>query len=139
MKRVAQEDGNGCPVACVAMLAGVTYQEVKSHLPGWDGSLLGWENFTSLLKAYDFQHKVDFGYDRETNKRPDNWPEPFAPAHVLCIETRAGGHFVVWLPDGTVLDPARPHVKSLDDCRRYADPAPLVIFEAIGVFPQLRR
>lgn len=136
MKRVQQEDGNGCPIACVAMLAEVTYQEARTQLGKWDGGLLGWEHLTNLLKHYGFRHKVDFGYDRKTNKRPENWPRPFAPFHVLCIETRAGGHYVVWLPDGTVLDPARSQVQNLDDCYRLADPAPLVIFEAIGIWPK---
>lgn len=106
LRYVAQEEPQGCAVACLAMILGCTYAEARARIhvdtskgitsTVYDGALV--EAGFALARVY--RHDPVRGVKREA------WPPPpFAPIHIASTETAQGGHAVVMLVDGTVLDP----------------------------------
>lgn len=128
---VRQEDAYGCGVACLAMITGTPYREVRAWFRerAWqnarhDGRVLegaaretvephdftrwGLDHF--VMEHYLAEHGYAtarlFAMAWPDGPRPVWPPAPFAPAHLAQVRTPIGGHYVVWLPDGRVLDPA---------------------------------
>jgi hypothetical protein len=122
VRLVLQEDAWGCGLAVLAMLTGQTYAQVRDAFPGRDFSGAG--EHRGMVP-----HDLDYFLSREgyaTAARWHSWylpprsrwlPEPFAAVHYAQVDTLdgAGCHFVVVLDDGTVLDPATPSPRRLDD------------------------
>lgn len=128
---VPQEDANGCGPACLAMVTGVTYREARDwfRCRAWqnaqkDGRVLN-DAEKEAVEPHDFarlgithfgiEHYLSehgFAYARMfTTRRPDEprepWPPaPIAAAHICAFQMTTGTHYVVWLRDGRVLDPA---------------------------------
>lgn len=107
---VGQEDSFGCGIACVAMITGQGYADVKAALP--DPEYL-------VKTGMPFRHLSDLGYvvDNPRHEATTWPPEPFAELH-LC-EVHVGdaphGHMVVMLGDGSVLDPLTTDGRRLTD------------------------
>lgn len=102
---VQQEDAHGCGIACLAMVTGKFYGEVKREFAPFEKGLTWWETDSYLVDhgyavARKFKHAA---HRKESREWP---PEPFGDVHICQVFTPAGGHFVVVLRDGTVLDPA---------------------------------
>jgi hypothetical protein len=121
---VRQEDACGCGIACLAMVTGRTYANVKS----WEGfvgkdvrgehSGLTYHDVMQYLTDHGYATALRFRYfpgcsDTGHHTRSP-WPTaPYAPAHILSVN--AGRHYVVWLPDGTVLDPQSSEPRGLGE------------------------
>lgn len=108
VKAVQQQDRFGCVVACLATILGRSYEDVRSEIgdPGrglTDGT---WSEFLAN-QGYAVQHL--YRVDQLTQAKRSVWPAaPWAPVHLCLVDAGGpGGHLVVMLPDGTVLDPAR--------------------------------
>lgn len=141
---VRQEDAHGCGVACLAMVTGLRYLTVRSwfRVRAWqnaraDGRQLD-EAASDEIEAHDFtrvglthfeiehfladhHHAVARKFATNQFREPRNpWPpEPFAEAHICSMTMVSGFHYVVWLPDGRVFDPAFGET-TLDDPRYLA-------------------
>ena len=119
---VQQEDANGCGVACLAMVTGQSYRDVKA----WEG-FVGKDFRGDGMTYHDLmQYLTDHGYATalrfrwlpgcsDTGHHTRNpWPTaPYAPAHIVSV--RRGQHLVVLLHDGAVLDPYHPQPSKLAD------------------------
>jgi hypothetical protein len=127
---VHQEDANGCGPACLAMVTGRSYREVRDwfRVRAWQNAQHDGRTLTAdereLIEPLDFtrcgithweieRYLAEHGYAsalRWRDPRPEEirpaWPPiPFADAHICCVQVVQGNHFVVWLPDGRVFDP----------------------------------
>lgn len=133
---VAQPNGYGCAIACVAMIVGKTYDEMEAWfidqgLPRTrmeQGSHDGiWrEALDRLGFVYVQRYRCDPFIGR--CDRPVWPPAPFAPIHVCCATVAAGSHAVVMLADGGVLDPFKRERTSL------AHPDYQEITQVVGVW-----
>jgi hypothetical protein len=112
MKLIRQQDPAGCALACIAMATRHSYETVKRWFPLSDFVNYGitHHDIEDYLGDHGFRFARKYrwlpGRDPKTLKQPERklWPpQPFAPVHIIGIND--GRHDVVWLPDGTVLDP----------------------------------
>lgn len=119
--RVVQEHSRGCGAACVAILVGRTYTDVVSRFPNHNFELAGY-----LIEAmlHEFGYEVT---DKNTKRHFDGeggvaripWPpKPWADVHFALVLVKKGAncyHWVIWLRDGTIIDPM------LDGDRKFSD------------------
>lgn len=109
---VLQEHPNGCLVACMAMVAGMSYADVAARFPREDLSQHGLVEYHVL----DFLSEEGFVVQRFTkytwtgaSKSRDEWPIPMTAEVAICmVDGGRGGensHGVVLYRDGRVLDP----------------------------------
>lgn len=109
---VAQEESGGCLVACVAMVTGRTYKEVRALCA--DAYNDGIHDFIAdnILEHLGFaiarrwigQPRLQKRFGERVDRAP--WPcDPFAPAHICLVHATLGPHAVVMLHDGVVYDP----------------------------------
>lgn len=137
IKRITQQDSFGCGLACIAMIAGQTYQQVRSLLDAggyYDVQLAGLPEslLYQLLHHKGYSCAPLYRHDQLTNRQRPEWPAaPFAPVHIARVTVGKSGHFVVVQADGTVLDP----------CPQVADETPRILSDyaqvhsIIGVYP----
>jgi len=109
MRRVFQDDENGCGVACVAMIAGITYDDARriifKHRRGT------YTNTTDLRRALKRLHVRIAG--RMTPLGTLDYRRLREQA-ILKVNLYRGGtwHWVVWDPRRKIiLDPQRKHAK----------------------------
>lgn len=133
LKRVAQEDADGCGVAVLAMLTRQTYAAVDAEWPlrlteHWKdhdvkphmmrGYL--WERGYHLLVVRDRRYALALG-----------WPslQPFAPMHYAMVDspTQPTGHWIAIDGEGVVLDPFDATRTTLDIYGK--------MHEVVGVWP----
>jgi hypothetical protein len=129
-----QEDTQGCAIACLAMVTGLAYRDVKAAWPpAKDFAADGITHFELQQFLGDrgiphlFRWRFELGLNRVGAQvvRSD-WPRPFAPVHIIGV----GAHDVVLLADGTILDP-------MTEARRHINDVGEVSF-MLGVWPDLR-
>lgn len=109
---VAQPNGYGCSIACVAMVVGKTYEEmeawfVESGMP-INGMAKGLHSgvYFEALHRHGFAIQQRYKYDTIAGTSHLAWPpKPFAPLHIAATRVAAGSHAIVLLGDGRVLDP----------------------------------
>lgn len=128
IRHVRQEDPSGCVVASLAMVTGRTYAEVKRYFEGMSFDEKGgithtdaqqYLSDTGFAGALKYRFMPRFArVDCPNREFRAPWPEPFAPAHLIGINS--GRHCVVLLPDGTVLDPLHEAPRRLEDCGEVA-------------------
>lgn len=113
VRHVRQEDPYGCGVACIAMLAGLTYAEARqaySAQYGEDRAAVIREGRGMVnVEADAVLARLGFAVARRHRGVEDasHWPpQPWGSAHLATVLLPTGGHFVVVLADGSVLDPA---------------------------------
>lgn len=132
----------GCWVAAMAMIVGKSYAEVKAETGNtWQDGGHRWKT-EQYLAQHGFAVMPYFDSDQfrqneepnehgiRLNKRWQQWPfVPFAPVHICLVTSgpTGGGHIVVMLADGRVLDPATPDTRRLSE---YFETR-----EMIGVWP----
>ena len=112
---VGQEDAHGCALAALAMVTSKTYAYVKQWFvermpPDFDLARHGITHYPQddYLTEHGFctVRKCRGHYNVA---RTTGWPpEPFGRAHLCSVDNPGGGHMVVMLRDGTVLDPLTP-------------------------------
>lgn len=107
MRRVQQEEPNGCVAATLAMMLGTDYWSAASMLRRHA------DCYSSIaLQSVLYDHgwaKCPIGRKREDGTEREQYPpEPFAPVHRVSVKLNRGSglyHSVLWLSDGTILDP----------------------------------
>ena len=128
LKWVRQEDAKGCGLACIAMITGKTYAEIKAMVkPSYYevGASLVY-NLDGLLSdlgyayapKYPVAHYCTVAGEDSTWPRRDPWPsEPFADVHLVEVHCHGApcGHFIVMLRDGTIYDPDTQEPRKLTD------------------------
>ncbi len=128
---VGQEDASGCVAACIAMVCGKSYAEVKAELGSRNLHNDGLPyTLCDLLLAY-----AGFSVQRIYGREGSAWPpQPWAPIHLLAAR---GGveHLVVMLADGTILDPADPAPRSVDDYLSGGKDGYFGVSWVAGIFP----
>lgn len=121
---IRQKDPYGCALACLAMVTGKAYEEVRAAFVGHDFGVstrelrtggISYVAVDGYLSDHGYAVRRLARYDPVLNLHRDPWPvEPFAPVHV-CEVITSMGHSVVMLADGTVLDPNREEPGRLSD------------------------
>lgn len=116
IRHVRQKHSLGCGHACLAMLAGVSYDEIVSCLGDPDlthgthtDAIDAWlcENGYAISRIYRFK-------SGRIERKP--WPvSPWAEVHIAQVAIPGGSHFVILLHDGTVLDPNKVEPTTLED------------------------
>ena len=105
---VGQADKNGCAVACLAMLTKTAYWKVARYFSKTEL----WDEGIAERQISDYLAEVGYAVRRLEWESGRKWPpKPFADVHiamVLPIAYSEMAHCVVWLRDGTVLDPGDP-------------------------------
>src|SRR5690349_15503101 len=125
IKWVGQEDQKGCGLACLAMVTGKTYQEVKADFLCWDNRGISEFDITSYLVDRGFVWQwIHEGCTYKREVKPDgnigtvmrsDWPPKlWANVHIAQIDVPNGSHFIVVLRDGTVLDPLTPEPRRFE-------------------------
>lgn len=136
IRYVAQPNGYGCAIACVAMIVGKTYEEMEAWLAEQGmtrermASGLYAHIYLEALDRHGFAYAQRYRCDPFTNRcdRPAWPPAPFAPIHLCCTNVAVGSHAVVMLADGSVLDPWNRERTSL------AHPDYLQVTQVTGVW-----
>lgn len=133
---VAQPNGYGCAIACVAMIVGKTYDEMEAWFAEQGMSRERMERglydaiWREALHRHGFADEQRYRCDPFTGHcdRPVWPPASFAPIHICCVRVAAGSHAIVMLADGAVMDPFKRERTSL------AHPDYLGISQVIGVW-----
>lgn len=131
MKLIKQEESSGCTIACIAMVLGKTYWEVRKDFvndfekEGQNIDLvkdyLGDQGFSIISKKYSHWNHVSVAR-KEMLK-------PFAPIHVLQMSQTFDmphSHVVVMDAKGKLFDPAGNDAKVLQKA--------YVFHEVIGLY-----
>jgi hypothetical protein len=127
---VEQQDPYGCALACLAMITGASYREIKAevdrlpnsgHSGDWNREGIDWMTADQILIRHGFYAQRMF-VGQSCRRVRDNpadplryvaiegaWPpEPWAPIHLADVmQPSRNGHSVVMRGDGVVLDPLR--------------------------------
>lgn len=116
MKRIKQEDSKGCGLACLAMVTGESYAEVKRKARNL--YLCGMLDFNLFQYLYDevgmfvrLVRKLNYVTDETRRWWP---PEPFAELHIAKVVKSVDStteHYVVMDSEGKVVDPEDPEVE----------------------------
>lgn len=109
---VQQEDAMGCGIACVAMIAGISYQSV-AVMVSQPIRQQGMTHYTvmDLLHRFAIPYQFLWRTDQLRQAQRNPWPPlPFANAHIVQVDN----HYIVWTLDNKILDPARPIPLPLD-------------------------
>lgn len=106
MNYVRQEEIDGCMVACVAMVAGKIYSEVRAMCAAAYDRGIHEVIADNLLDELGFAVVRRYLHVPRLKTSRAAWPcAPFAPAHIALVHVAAGAHAVVVEPNGAVLDP----------------------------------
>lgn len=110
---IRQQHRLGCGIACLAMLTGQTYQQVyedfgSPDLSGESGGITDWD-----IRNYLKKHGLQFGgwklKQYVGGEEASPWPPDPTGSVCLCLvhvyPWSPCSHWVVMLPDGSVLDP----------------------------------
>ena len=102
MRRVFQSGGEGCGIACVAMLAGTTYAAAKRRVPHWEDRGTYSDELRKELEYYEIQTEP-----RKPIRRLNY--QSFRFNAVLHGKLGGEWHWAVWDADrGKLLDPYKP-------------------------------
>jgi hypothetical protein len=105
----------GCGIACLAMVMGHTYDAIRK---GFSTDEL-WDDGVKIGKIENFLHENGYAIRRLEWRRGRRWPpRPFADLHIAFVTPdpyENDGHCVVWLRNGTVLDPGQKEPMKLSD------------------------
>ena len=117
IKRILQEDATGCGLACIAMIVGETYADVKKV--ALENEILE-EKRTFYTKGKHLITLLDyFNFKAKRGRKVNNWSS-IQSVSIVAINYRENidsWHWVVYVPDenkGYVLD---PHKKIKNDKR----------------------
>jgi hypothetical protein len=137
---VRQEEAHGCGIACIAMLAGwdywraraefvAVYGETRARTLDGGGGITYPEIDAVLAERAGLAVARHWQGSRENRRKP--WPvPPWAAAHLVQVVLPGGGHFVVLLRNGTVLDPATEAHRTLAS---YAEVSFIAAVAPVGV------
>lgn len=121
---VRQEHDYGCGIASLAMVSGLSYDDVRRWLldnwPGGHERTDDWLEKRGIYKGIADYFLASHGYVWRTlygGWKLSPWPpEPFAPVHLVRVRQPSGtSHFVVMDGNGSVLDPLLDEPRCLAD------------------------
>ena len=116
IRRVLQEDTNGCGLACLAMITDQTYQQVKTEVTHIGQHGISVHCIESYLVDRGYALSWKYLYRGYTNQRRDEWPPAlWANVHIAQVRIPNGSHFIVVLFNGEVLDPLTPAARRFED------------------------
>lgn len=120
IKYVPQREQNDCQVAVCAMILGVSYEEARAFYPpsphGRGYSELYIDN---ILVEHGFAIARKYHTNCAAARKREPWPpEPWADLHFAHVENSNGGHAIIVLRDGTVIDPTTREPRRLADYPR---------------------
>lgn len=106
--RVEQQDSNGCVLACIAMVTGQSYEEVKAGFDRIDAAGISEFRLRAYLAECGYAAAIKYPHYSPLNVDREIWPpKPFGKVHIVFT----GNHAIVMLRNGTVYDPAPGHDK----------------------------
>jgi hypothetical protein len=116
-KLVRQQHARGCGAACIAMLAGITYEQAAADFGerDWDKSGLVYYQVDAALMNRGFALCRKYFLDGQHNERQPWPPDPFGPVHLCHVISGGNRHFVVMDAAGGVLDPLQDMPRRLGD------------------------
>lgn len=124
VRLVRQEHSHECGIACIAMIAGLTIEQAREafdRVYPLSRKEKGFAVTQGITYVSVDAVLAELGFAVARLWKPAHWcekvkqefrprsewpPQPFADAHLVQVTLPAGAHFVVWLRDGTWLDPA---------------------------------
>lgn len=111
IKRVIQEDSTGCGIACVAMVAGISYAEAKQLTVNNKILKKSVKNFYTTTKDLVNILK-SIGIEPSKGRKVRYWSSinNISIVAINFLETTDTWHWVVFIPDadtGYVLDPSK--------------------------------
>lgn len=106
IRRVAQEEPDGCLVACIAMVSGRSYAEIRAMCAASYNQGIHDVIADNVLDELGFAVRRRYRHNSRLKIDRTEWPcAPFAPVHIFTADVPAGHHAAVLLSDGVVLDP----------------------------------
>lgn len=120
MKLVRQEEKFGCAIACMAMILGKSYAEVKALLPAdrgyGDRNGMTSHDYISFLFRHGYVGMTVYQCESHTQikREPDEWIKPLTEINIVSTITENGAHAVLWIR-GEIFDPNRDGVYSIGD------------------------
>lgn len=120
IKYVRQKHSSGCAVACIAMVTGLSYDEVDRQMQtnfNNDGLKSEITRLFVCDQGFSSLEMISHGYSElaASNKRMNR---PFADVHIVSVQPFADSemnHAVVMDKRGRVYDPDRPEKRSLTE------------------------
>lgn len=113
---VRQQDPLGCQIATCAMILGLSYADAAALYPKMNGNGYGPHVLDDILANRGIAVARKFRFSAERHQQRDPWPPPpFGQLHWCQVINEFGGHAVLMLEDGTVLDPATDEPRRLSD------------------------
>lgn len=112
---VKQKEPDGCMVACVAMVTGKSYEEIREMCsPAYNGGI-NEIIADSILQDFGFATIRKYKHIPRIKQDREGWPiiAPFAPTHICLVNATQGAHAVVMDQNGEILDPFKPERHSL--------------------------
>lgn len=107
---VRQEEIYGCAIACLAMITGQTYWEVKKDMNYWpdvggkEGMSVDFVGASYLFEKFGYVAQTKYPTVGYTQAKRENWIKPFAEIHIVSVQT-TGAHAVVMDAEGNIKDP----------------------------------
>jgi hypothetical protein len=109
---VIQPTKMSCGIAALAMVSAKKFHEVRvlfNLAHDWNKDGMGDYHMKAMFEPLGFSYQVRYQcLHRLGGTSREEWPgKPFAPLHIALVQNlpNTGGHYVVWLPDGRVMDP----------------------------------
>lgn len=103
---VAQEESDGCLVACIAMATGRTYAEIRAIVAASYSGGIHSVIAHDVLADLGYAVMVRYKHIPHLKRNRDAWPiAPFAPVHICGVDATTGPHAIVLLDTGEVYDP----------------------------------
>lgn len=116
---IRQEDKYGCALACMAMILGISYKEIKNMWPEKYGTHEGVADFmqASFLFTKGYLNHTEYKTEAHTQRKrkPSEWIKPFAPMHIVSAITSNGPHALLWMSDRRVYDPNMRGIQKISD------------------------
>lgn len=125
IQHVKQEEPYGCVIACIAMILGKTYQEIKSMLPTDRGygnrNGMTSHDMISFLWLHGYIGLEFYKCESHTQRMRElnEWLKPVATFNKVSVINEYGPHAILWMPDGRVFDPNKYGVHSITDYKEY--------------------
>jgi hypothetical protein len=111
---IYQPEENGCGIAAIAMATQQPYAEVRKllvmsvDLSGFTDEGVNVGQVDDMLDHLGFAWRARYQSEHRLARKRDPWPcPPWADIHLCQVRSLSdsGGHYVVMLRDGRVLDP----------------------------------
>jgi len=121
MRYIKQKDKYGCAIACLAMVTGVSYDEILSMFPKGlpDRGISTEFQGRSILFEHGFLSMTFYKTISHTQEENKEFGKPIAPIHIISVITNADtSHAVVMDDKGNIYDPFIEGVYKLSNYKK---------------------